>query len=157
MQCRRWCLLYFVHHINVFWVCFYLPIHPHCIVICLSFWLTIFKFWRWSMQKLPLSWLDVDIPVVCQQVLHRNLQNITQELTCLLPFVPLKTLTDLLSGETILSNLRWYGDTLWSPQQVCILYVNLCLPVVWSGVHLKTDGALLCGEETDNSFGFHFH
>lgn len=137
----------------------FLPSHPSTLYRYLPF-LLAYNLQILTMvnaKTLPLSWLDVDIPVVSQQVLHRNLQNITQELTCLLPFVPLKTLTDLLSGETILSNLRWYRDTLWSPQQVCILYVNLCLPVVWSGVHLKTDGALLCGEETDNSFSFHSH
>ena len=69
--------------------------------------------------------LSADISVVCQQVLHRNLQNITRELTCLLPFVPLKTLTKLFSGETILRNIRAYGDILWSPQQVRILYLYL--------------------------------
>lgn len=69
--------------------------------------------------------LPADIPVVCQQVLHRNLQNITQEVACVLPFVPLKTLTELLNGETILRNIRWYGDIVWSPQQVRILYFYL--------------------------------
>lgn len=78
-----------------------------------------------NAKTLPLSWLGADIPVVCQQVLLRNLQNITQEATCLLPFVPLKTLMELLHGETILRNLRWYGDIPWSPQQVGFLTSTL--------------------------------
>lgn len=136
MQCRRWSLLYFVHHTNFLGVCFYFPIHPHWVIICLFFWLTLLKFWWSSMQKLSL-WADemltfllpADIPVVCKQVLHRNLQNITQEVACVLPFVPLKTLTELLNGETILRNVRWYGDIVWSPQQVRILYFYLAF--IW--------------------------
>lgn len=71
-----------------------------------------------------------DISVVHLQVLHRNLQNVTQELNCLLPFVPLKKLTELLNGETILRNIRTYGDILWSPQQVHLFYLNLYIPAV---------------------------
>lgn len=107
------------------------------------------------MQKLSLSWLDVDIPVVCQQVLHRNLQNLTQEAACLLPFVPLKTLKELFTGEIILRNISSYANILWSPQQVRILYFYL--HAVWSSILLKTDGALVCGEETVNSFSLHSH
>ncbi|TNM91167.1 hypothetical protein fugu_003456 [Takifugu bimaculatus] len=57
-----------------------------------------------------------------QEVLHRNLQNITQEVKCLLPFVPLKTLTEILDGETMLGKIRLIGNILWSPQQAQLLF-----------------------------------
>lgn len=59
--------------------------------------------------------------VVCQQALHRDLQNITQQVNCLLPFVPLRKLTEILNGETILRDVSLYRDIHWSPQQVHIL------------------------------------
>lgn len=59
--------------------------------------------------------------VVCQQALHRDLQNITQQANCLLPFVPLRKLIDAMNGETILRDISLYRDIHWSPQQVHIL------------------------------------
>lgn len=59
--------------------------------------------------------------LVCAQALHRDLQNITQQVNCLLPFVPLKKLMETLKGEAILRGLSISRDTLWSPQQVHIL------------------------------------
>lgn len=84
-----------------------------------------------------------DISVVRQQLLHRNLHNITQEVKCLLPFVPLKTLTEILDGEAMLGKIRPIGSILWSPQQVCVLYLYLH---VWSGIRLSTDGGVFCKE-----------
>lgn len=83
-----------------------------------------------------------DVSVVRQQLLHRNLRNITQEVKCLLPFVPLKTLTEILDGETMLGKIRLTGNILWSPQQVCVPYLR----AVWSGIHLSTDGGVFCKE-----------
>lgn len=56
----------------------------------------------------------------CQQAQHRDLQNITQQVNCLSPFVPLRKLTETLNGETILRDISLYRDVRWSPQQVHI-------------------------------------
>ncbi|KAM7406187.1 hypothetical protein PAMP_000580 [Pampus punctatissimus] len=52
-----------------------------------------------------------------QEALQRDLQNITQQVNCLLPFVPLRKLTEVLNGENILRDIRLYRDINWSPQQ----------------------------------------
>nr|XP_020462051.1 stereocilin-like [Monopterus albus] len=56
-----------------------------------------------------------------QEVLHRDLQNIAQQTSCLLPFVPLRKLLDATSGETILRDISLYRDVHWSPQQAQFL------------------------------------
>ncbi|KAL7406680.1 hypothetical protein ABVT39_024498 [Epinephelus coioides] len=55
-----------------------------------------------------------------QEALH--LQNITQQVNCLLPFIPLRKLTETLDGETILRNISLYRDICWSPQQAQLLF-----------------------------------
>lgn len=57
----------------------------------------------------------------CQQALHSDEQNITQLPNCLLPFVPLRKLTENLNGEEILRHISRYKEVAWSPQQVNIL------------------------------------
>lgn len=111
----------------------FLFIHHHFVIIFLSFWLKSKNADDSKCKQFfMLSDLCVlpDISVVHLQVLHRNLQNVTQELNCLLPFMPLKKLTELLNGEAILRKIRTYADILWSPQQVHLFYLNLYIPVV---------------------------
>lgn len=114
-----------------------LSYHPHFITIGLLFVLQSYNFddskCKNSLREFTRS-SDVsdlpDVSVVRQQVLRRNLQNLTMEVNCLLPFVPLKKLTELLDGETILRNIRLFRNILWSPQQVCVLYSNLYLHAI---------------------------
>ncbi|XP_041634601.1 stereocilin-like [Cheilinus undulatus] len=51
-----------------------------------------------------------------------NFENITQQVNCLSPFVPLKKLTETIKGETILRDISLYRDMLWSPQQAQLLF-----------------------------------
>ncbi|XP_078113836.1 LOW QUALITY PROTEIN: stereocilin [Sander vitreus] len=60
-----------------------------------------------------------------QEALHRDLQNITQQVNCLLPFVPLRKLTEILNGETILRDVSLYRDIRWSPQQAQLLFKRI--------------------------------
>ncbi|XP_059202385.1 stereocilin [Centropristis striata] len=57
-----------------------------------------------------------------QEALRGELQNITQQVNCLLPFVPLRKLTETLNGETILRDVSLYRDVRWSPQQAQLLF-----------------------------------
>lgn len=68
----------------------------------------------------------VVVVVVCEQALHGDTQNVTQQVNCLLPFVPLRKLTETLNGEAILRDISLYKDILWSPQQVHI-FTLICL------------------------------
>nr|XP_046241689.1 stereocilin [Scatophagus argus] len=60
-----------------------------------------------------------------QEALHRDLQNFTQQANCLLPFVPLRKLTESLHGETILRDISLYRDIPWSPQQAQLLFKKI--------------------------------
>ncbi|XP_045888819.1 stereocilin [Micropterus dolomieu] len=57
-----------------------------------------------------------------QEALHRDLQNITHRVNCLLPFVPLRKLKEIFNGETILREISLYRDMQWSPQQAQHLF-----------------------------------
>lgn len=148
MQCRRWCLLRSVHctypHLTIIAFPFLQPSNSHDSK-CKD---ALFSVWLSNVWDLP------DISVVYHQVLHRNLQNITQEVTCLLPFMPLKKLTELLDGETVLRNIRSYGDVLWSPQQVCVSR-NLYLHLKWHSSENRWSTVLQ--RRSASSFSFHSH
>ncbi|XP_053177657.1 stereocilin [Scomber japonicus] len=60
-----------------------------------------------------------------QETFHRDLQNITQQVNCLLPFVPLKKLTEALNRENILRDISLYRDINWSPQQAQLLFKRI--------------------------------
>ncbi|XP_070759951.1 stereocilin [Enoplosus armatus] len=60
-----------------------------------------------------------------QEALHRNFQNITQQVNCLLPFVPLRKLMEAFNGETILRDFGLYSDVHWSPQQAQLLFKKI--------------------------------
>nr|XP_043885418.1 stereocilin [Solea senegalensis] len=57
-----------------------------------------------------------------QEVVLRDLQNLTLQRNCLLPFVPLRTLGDATDGETVLRQISLYRDALWSQQQAQLLF-----------------------------------
>ncbi|XP_045075601.1 stereocilin [Coregonus clupeaformis] len=71
------------------------------------------------------STLLTDLKPAHRAMLHRALQealainsrNLTEQLQCLLPFVPLRELIEVLDGETFLRNMSLYRDLPWSPQQ----------------------------------------
>ncbi|KAM7015042.1 stereocilin [Tautogolabrus adspersus] len=60
-----------------------------------------------------------------QEALQRDLQNITQQVNCLSPFVPLRKLRETVNGETILRDISLYSDILWSPQQAQLLFKKI--------------------------------
>ncbi|XP_071778934.1 stereocilin [Centroberyx gerrardi] len=60
-----------------------------------------------------------------QETLHRGLQNITLQVLCLLPFVPLRKLTEAVNGETVLRDVSLYRDLHWSPQQAQLLFKKI--------------------------------
>ncbi|XP_032377271.1 stereocilin [Etheostoma spectabile] len=60
-----------------------------------------------------------------QEALHRDLQSITQQVNCLLPFVPLRKLIETLNEETILNDVSLYRDIRWSPQQAQLLFKRI--------------------------------
>ncbi|XP_067342851.1 stereocilin [Channa argus] len=60
-----------------------------------------------------------------QEAFHRDLQNVTQQLNCLLPFVPLRMLIEATSGETILRDISLYRDAHWSAQQAQFLFKTI--------------------------------
>ncbi|XP_037611274.1 stereocilin-like [Sebastes umbrosus] len=57
--------------------------------------------------------------------MQEALQNITQQVNCLSPFVPLKKLTETFDGETILGDVSRYRDIRWSPQQAQLLFKKI--------------------------------
>lgn len=150
MQCRRWrcyCLssvhnrsLFLSVHLSLIICC-----ESHLVVTCSaehtmeeeSFWQLInstspvFNYrLRSSNRALELPerfhlmsfWFNLSVfSIVCHQALHRDLQNITQQVNCLLSFVPLRKLTEALNGENILRDISLYRDINWSPQQVHVL------------------------------------
>ncbi|XP_018523372.1 stereocilin [Lates calcarifer] len=61
-----------------------------------------------------------------QEALHRDLQNITQQVNCFLPFVSLKRLIDTMNGEAILRDISLYRHIHWSPQQAQVLFKKAC-------------------------------
>ncbi|XP_068435116.1 stereocilin [Clinocottus analis] len=60
-----------------------------------------------------------------QEAQHRYSQNITQQANCVLPFVPLRKLTETLNGKTILRDVSLYRDIHWSPQQAQLLFKKI--------------------------------
>ncbi|KAK5935218.1 hypothetical protein CgunFtcFv8_020600 [Champsocephalus gunnari] len=60
-----------------------------------------------------------------QEALHRDSQNITQQVNCLLPWLPLRKLTETLNGETVLRDVGLYRDVRWSPQQAQLLFKKI--------------------------------
>ncbi|XP_044213565.1 stereocilin [Thunnus albacares] len=60
-----------------------------------------------------------------QEALHRDLQNVTQQVICLLPFIPLRKLRETLNGENILRDINLYRDINWSPQQAQLLFKRI--------------------------------
>ncbi|CAJ1049138.1 stereocilin [Xyrichtys novacula] len=60
-----------------------------------------------------------------QEALQRDEQNITQQVNCLSPFVPLRKLSETVTGETILRDISLYRDILWSPQQAQVLFKKI--------------------------------
>ncbi|KAG7230527.1 hypothetical protein INR49_012240 [Caranx melampygus] len=55
------------------------------------------------------------------QALQRDVQNITQQVDCLLPFIPLRKLIEA-NRETIMRDISTNRDVLWSPQQAQVLF-----------------------------------
>lgn len=74
---------------------------------------------NWTLD--PVSFSVDFVAVILRQALHRDAQNITQLANCLLPFVPLRKLTESLNGDEVLRDVGRYREILWSPQQVNIL------------------------------------
>ncbi|XP_035507945.1 stereocilin-like [Morone saxatilis] len=60
-----------------------------------------------------------------QEALQRDLQNVTQQVNCLLPFVPLRKLTETLNGDATLRDISLYRDMRWSPQQAQLLFKKI--------------------------------
>ncbi|XP_060924825.1 stereocilin [Limanda limanda] len=60
-----------------------------------------------------------------QEALDSDLQNLTQQVNCLLSFVPLRKLMEATDGETILRHISLYRDIHWSPQQAQSLFTKL--------------------------------
>ncbi|KAF3832585.1 hypothetical protein F7725_026250 [Dissostichus mawsoni] len=60
-----------------------------------------------------------------QEALHRDSQNITQQVNCLLPWLPLRKLTETLNGETVLRDVSLYRHVRWSPQQAQLLFKKI--------------------------------
>ncbi|XP_029987138.1 stereocilin isoform X2 [Sphaeramia orbicularis] len=52
----------------------------------------------------------------------QQLHNITQQVNCLLPFVPLRKLTQALNRSTLLKEISLYKELDWSPQQAQLLF-----------------------------------
>nr|XP_054588123.1 stereocilin [Nothobranchius furzeri] len=60
-----------------------------------------------------------------QEALHRDSRNITQQVNCLFPFVPLRKLMQTMSGETTWRGIGTYRDAQWSPQQAQFLFKKI--------------------------------
>ncbi|XP_051236397.1 stereocilin isoform X2 [Dicentrarchus labrax] len=60
-----------------------------------------------------------------QEALQRDLQNVTQQVNCLLPFVPLRKLTETLNGDATLRDISLYRNMRWSPQQAQLLFKKI--------------------------------
>ncbi|KAM3625394.1 uncharacterized protein V6R79_011379 [Siganus canaliculatus] len=74
------------------------------------------KCWRELLTELKPGHRAMLFNAV-QEVFLTDLKNITQTVNCLLPFVPLRKLTETFTGETILRATNLYRDVPWSPQQ----------------------------------------
>uniref|UniRef100_A0A3B4V8K0 Stereocilin n=1 Tax=Seriola dumerili TaxID=41447 RepID=A0A3B4V8K0_SERDU len=74
-----------------------------------------------SMAPSELSALSGLLPQLGASFLlslpSQQLLNITQQVNCLLPFVPLRNLIEAANRETIMRDTSMYGDIHWSPQQ----------------------------------------
>ncbi|XP_072237407.1 stereocilin [Leuresthes tenuis] len=57
-----------------------------------------------------------------QEARLRDLKNITQQVNCLFPFVPLRKMIQEMNGETIWRGIGIYRDVHWSPQQAQFLF-----------------------------------
>ncbi|XP_029282086.1 LOW QUALITY PROTEIN: stereocilin [Cottoperca gobio] len=77
--------------------------------------------WRTLLNELKPG-LRAMLYNAMQEAVYRDLQNITQQVNCLLPFVPLRKLTETLNGETVLRDVSLYRDIRWSPQQAQLLF-----------------------------------
>ncbi|TRY92454.1 hypothetical protein DNTS_028161, partial [Danionella cerebrum] len=60
-----------------------------------------------------------------QKALEDKSANITQQLQCLLPFMPLKKLMSDLDGETVLQHISLYKHLPWSHQQTQMLFKRI--------------------------------
>ncbi|CDQ61932.1 unnamed protein product [Oncorhynchus mykiss] len=60
-----------------------------------------------------------------QEALASNSRNFTVQLQCLLPFVPLRELIEVLDRETFLRDMSLYRDLPWSPQQAQLLFKRI--------------------------------
>ncbi|XP_024275150.2 stereocilin-like [Oncorhynchus tshawytscha] len=60
-----------------------------------------------------------------QEALASNSRNFTVQLQCLLPFVPLRELIEVLDKETFLRDMSLYRDLPWSPQQAQLLFKRI--------------------------------
>ncbi|KAL1007308.1 hypothetical protein UPYG_G00084780 [Umbra pygmaea] len=80
-------------------------------------------------------WRDLlaDLKPALKAMLHRELRevlngdsrNITEQLQCLVPFVPLRELIEAVDGGAILSDISLYRDLPWSPQQAQIIFKKI--------------------------------
>ncbi|KAM8894922.1 stereocilin isoform 3-T3 [Spinachia spinachia] len=75
--------------------------------------------------KLLLTELRPAHRAMIYNAMHETLQNITQWDHCLLPFIPLRKLTEILDGKTVLRNVRLYRDIRWSTQQAQVLFKRI--------------------------------
>ncbi|XP_029947286.1 stereocilin [Salarias fasciatus] len=57
-----------------------------------------------------------------QEALQSDVMNISKQVNCLLPFVPLRKLIQAANGKTILRDIDVYGRIHWSPQQAQLLF-----------------------------------
>ncbi|XP_061526984.1 LOW QUALITY PROTEIN: stereocilin-like [Phycodurus eques] len=57
-----------------------------------------------------------------QEALHRDSLNITQQVNCLLPLIPLRKLSEVLKGEGFPRAVSLYRHIDWSPQQAQLLF-----------------------------------
>ncbi|XP_077569515.1 stereocilin [Stigmatopora nigra] len=57
-----------------------------------------------------------------QEALHKDSLNVTQDVNCLLPLIPLRKLSEALQGVGLPGDMRLYGDINWLPQQAQVVF-----------------------------------